>query len=43
LKTGQHVKSPDATPMANLLLNVMKAVDVPQDKIGDSTGPIVGV
>jgi hypothetical protein len=43
LKTGQHLKFPDATPMANLLVNVMQAVNIPQESIGDSTGPLAGV
>ncbi|MEI9815204.1 MAG: DUF1552 domain-containing protein, partial [Acidobacteriota bacterium] len=43
LKTGQHLKFPDATPMANLLVNVMQAVDIPQESIGDSSGPLAGV
>jgi hypothetical protein len=43
LKTGQHLKFPDATPMANLLVNVMQAIGEPQEAIGDSTGPLPGV
>lgn len=43
LKTGQHLKYAEGTPMANLLVNVMHAVDIPQDSIGDSTGPLAGV
>jgi hypothetical protein len=42
-KTGQHLKFPDATPMANLLVNVMQAVDIRQEAIGDSVGPLAGV
>jgi hypothetical protein len=42
-KTGQHLKFPDATPMANLLVNVMQAVDIKQESIGDSAGPLSGV
>jgi hypothetical protein len=42
-KTGQHLKFPDATPMSNLLVNVMQSVDIPQETIGDSAGPLAGV
>lgn len=43
IKAGQHLKFAEATPMANLLVNVLHAVDIPQDSIGDSTGPLAGV
>jgi hypothetical protein len=43
LRTGQHLKYPESTPMTNLLLNILHAVDVPIDKLGDSTGPLAGV
>ncbi len=43
LKTGQHLKFAEATPMANLLVNVLHTVDIAQDSIGDSTGPLAGV
>ncbi|MEO8100223.1 MAG: DUF1552 domain-containing protein [Acidobacteriota bacterium] len=42
-KTGQHLKFAENTPMANLLVNVMHAVDIPMESIGDSTGPLAGV
>jgi hypothetical protein len=42
-KTGQHLRYPEATPMANLLVNVMQAVDLKENSIGDSTGPLTGV
>jgi len=43
IKAGQHLKFAEATPMANLLVNILHAVDIPQDSIGDSTGPLAGV
>jgi hypothetical protein len=43
MKTGMHVKSAADTPMANLLMNVLHAVDIPAESIGDSTGTIAGV
>ena len=43
LKTGQHLKFAEATPMANLLVNIAHAVDISVDSIGDSTGPLAGV
>jgi hypothetical protein len=33
-----HVMAPDGTPMANVLLTVMRRLGVNMDKIGDSTG-----
>ncbi|HEY8518879.1 MAG TPA: DUF1552 domain-containing protein [Gammaproteobacteria bacterium] len=38
IKTGQHVRYPDDTPMTNLLLTVLDKVDVHLDSLGDSTG-----
>ena len=38
LKGGRHLKYPEYTPMANLLLSVLNKVGVPADKLGDSTG-----
>jgi hypothetical protein len=39
IKGGQHVRYPNRTPMANLLLTMMDKADVPYvDKLGDSTG-----
>src|SRR5262249_5764037 len=42
LKGGRHLKYPVETPMANLLISMLHKVGVEQDKIGDSTGPLVG-
>ena len=40
LKGGRHLKYPDHTPMANLLLSVLDKLGVPTDKLGDSTGQL---
>jgi Protein of unknown function (DUF1552) len=37
-KTGRHLNYPLDTPMANLLLTLLDAVDVRIDRLGDSTG-----
>jgi uncharacterized protein DUF1552 len=39
-KGGRHVKYPEDTPMSNLLLSLLHRAGVPQDKVGDSTGPL---
>jgi hypothetical protein len=38
LKGGQHLKYPENTPMANLLLTILDKAGVPQESVGDSTG-----
>ncbi|HTW64369.1 MAG TPA: DUF1552 domain-containing protein [Bryobacteraceae bacterium] len=38
LKGGRHLKYPDRTPMANLLLTILDKAGVQQDHVGDSTG-----
>jgi Protein of unknown function (DUF1552) len=43
LKGGRHVKCPENTPMANLLLSVLNKMGVPTDKVGDSTSGIADV
>ena len=40
LKGNLHLKSPEGTPMANVLLTLMHKLDVPLEKIGDSTGEV---
>jgi hypothetical protein len=37
-KGGQHLRYPDRTPIANLLLTLLDRAGVPVDKVGDSTG-----
>jgi hypothetical protein len=43
LKGGRHLKYPDHTPMANLLLGMLDKVGVEMDKLGDSTGALVSL
>jgi hypothetical protein len=38
MKGGRHLKYPEGTPMANLLLTILDKAGVPQDHVGDSTG-----
>ena len=40
LKTGQYIRYPENTHMANLLLTVLDKVGAPVEKLGDSTGLI---
>src|SRR5688572_17617662 len=37
-KGGQHLKYPDRTPIANLLLTLLDRAGVPAERVGDSTG-----
>jgi hypothetical protein len=37
---GRHVALPKDTPMTNLLVSIMEAMGVKQEKFGDSTGPL---
>jgi hypothetical protein len=43
MKGGRHLKYPEKTPMANLLLTVLDKAGVRQDSIGDSTGLLTEV
>jgi hypothetical protein len=38
LKGGRHLKYPENTPMANLLLSILDKAGVEQESVGDSTG-----
>jgi hypothetical protein len=38
MKPGRHVRYPDHTPLANLLLTMLQKAGVPETKLGDSTG-----
>jgi hypothetical protein len=38
VKGGRHLKYPDHTPMANLLLTMMAKSGIPMETVGDSTG-----
>jgi hypothetical protein len=38
LKGGRHIKYPENTPMANLLMTILEKAGIPQESVGDSTG-----
>ncbi len=38
IKGGQHIRVPDQTPLANLLLTLLNRAGIPMEKLGDSTG-----
>jgi hypothetical protein len=40
VKGGRHLKYPENTPMANLLLSILHKAGVERDAVGDSTGPL---
>jgi hypothetical protein len=40
LKGKQHLRNPKNTPMANLLVAMLDKLEVPLDKVGDSTGEL---
>jgi hypothetical protein len=40
IKGGRHLLYPENTPMANLLLTILQKAGIPQDSVGDSTGPL---
>ncbi len=40
MKGGRHLKYPEGTPMSNLLLSILDKAGVPEDHVGDSTGPL---
>lgn len=40
IKGGRHLKFAPDTPMANLLVTLLDKMDVPLDRIGDSTGEL---
>jgi hypothetical protein len=37
-KTGQHIKLSDSTPVANLYISMLDAMNVPTESLGDSQG-----
>jgi hypothetical protein len=43
MKGGRHVKYPEHTPMANLLLTILDKAGVRKDSVGDSTGMLTEV
>jgi Protein of unknown function (DUF1552) len=40
MKGGRHLKYPEGTPMANLLQSILEKAGVPEERVGDSTGPL---
>jgi hypothetical protein len=38
IKGGQHLRYPDRTPLANLLLTVLERAGVPEKVLGNSSG-----
>ena len=38
MKGGRHIKYPENTPMANLLMTILDKAGIPQERVGDSTG-----
>ncbi len=38
MKGGRHLKYPEKTPMANLLMTILDKAGIPQESVGDSTG-----
>jgi hypothetical protein len=43
VRGGQHIVTPEKTPLANVLLTVLDRVGIRQDKMGNSTGKILEV
>ncbi len=43
LRPGQHVASPQGTPLCNLYVSMLDRIGVPTEKFGDSTGPLAGI
>jgi hypothetical protein len=43
MKGGQHLRYPDHTPLANVLLTMLDRAGVPIDKVGDSTAKFAEV
>ena len=40
LKPGRHIAYPKGTPMTNLYLSLLERMDVPTERLGDSTGQL---
>jgi hypothetical protein len=41
VKGNRHVVPPEKTPLSNVLLTFLDKINIPQDKLGDSTGKLV--
>ena len=40
IQSGRHIRYPQETPMSNLFLSMLHTFGVPQQRFGDSTGPL---
>ncbi len=40
---NQHIKTAKHTPLCNLLLSMLETLDMPQQQMGDSTGPLAAL
>lgn len=43
IKTGQHLTYEKETPLANLYVTMLQAMNLPHEKFGDSTGTLAGL
>ena len=43
LRGGQHLRYPEHTPLANVMLTLLDRAGVPAEKVGDSTGKIAEI
>jgi len=43
IRGGQHLRYPEHTPLANVLLTMLRRAGIQQDRVGDSTGEIVEI
>ena len=43
LAPGRHIRYPEETPMANLLLSMLQRMDVEAERVGDSSGALDGL
>ena len=40
IRAGRHIRYQDETPLTNLYLTLLSKLDVPVERIGDSTGQL---
>ena len=40
LRGNRHIRYPDETPLTNLYLTLLNKLDVPVERVGDSTGEL---
>jgi hypothetical protein len=43
IQPGRHIRYPRKTPLTNLYLSMLDRMGAPTDKLGDSTGRLVGL